>query len=123
MESELTQRYYDVVVTFNQFDLPNYRLKQTADLQACFLKGKQKYVSTCPIAINTDLTCPFRKLTLKLCQDNAKLLEIDSLETIMQLVKRGEVIALLPQYLIDSDYQRVNDHNFNIPYYCYQYQN
>lgn len=122
LESELTQRYYDVVVTFNQFDLPNYRLKQTANLPACFLKGKQEDESTCPIAINSDLTCPFRKLTLKLCPDKARLLEIDSLETIMQLVKRGEAVALLPQYLIDNDYQKVNDHNFNIPYYCYQYQ-
>lgn len=123
LEAELAQRYYDVVVTFNQFDLPNYRLKQTADLQACFLKGKQKDVSTCPIAINTDLTCPFRKLTLKLCPDKDRLLEIDSLVTIMQLVKRGEVVALLPQYLLDTDYHKINDHSFNIPYYYYQYQN
>jgi len=61
-------------------------------------------------------------LTLKLTQNKNSVTEIDSLEMILELVKKGQATALLPKYLINNDLVAADSQSWNIPYYFYRYQ-
>lgn len=43
-----------------------------------------------------DASCTLRKLTIKLIKETERLIEIDSLEAIIQLVSKRNASALLP---------------------------
>ena len=118
----LTKHPYDMVWAFTPITLPQYSLIKKSHLQACFLKGKKQENKRVPVAINADINCPFRNLTLKLTQNKNSVTEIDSLEMILELVKKGQATALLPKYLMNDDLVAADSQSWNIPYYFYRYQ-
>ncbi|WEV63780.1 LysR family transcriptional regulator [Bifidobacterium sp. ESL0732] len=55
-----------------------------------------------PLLINHDKECAFRKRSLRdhmATRNSRRLMEVDSLETIVTMVEQGKGIALLPSYL------------------------
>ncbi|XKM13939.1 LysR family transcriptional regulator [Orbaceae bacterium ac157xtp] len=123
MANEINHNYYDEVITFKPLDNKNYRLMNSNDLPACFLQGNiTSDKSQLPILINSDILCPFRKLTLTLIQDTSKIIEIDSLENLLQLVTKGQGIALLPAFFIDNGYTSIDNKKYDIKYYNYKHQ-
>ncbi|UQS83336.1 hypothetical protein [Bombilactobacillus thymidiniphilus] len=71
-----------------------------------------------PIAVNHDTQCPLRKLTLDLLPETTNVIEIDSLENILQLVKQEKVSAILPTYLLaDSKLVACDSRRWQIKYY------
>ena len=118
----ITKHAYDMVWTFTPITLPKYSLIKKSHLEACFLKGNKKTAGKVPVAINADINCPFRNLTLKLTQNKNSVTEIDSLEMILELVKKGQATALLPKYLMNDDLVAADSQSWNIPYYFYRYQ-
>ena len=122
IQEMLTKKTYDIVMTFVPISSSNYLLTKKSSLQSCFLTGKGTENKKIPIAINADFNCPFRDLTLQLASNKSEIIEIDSLEMILQLVKQGKATALLPKYLISDDLVPANKQTWEIPYYSYRYQ-
>ncbi|BDR57438.1 LysR family transcriptional regulator [Xylocopilactobacillus apis] len=118
--SELNKNHYDYVVTFNKLNRNDFKLVATEDLPVSFLSRKEN-INDLPVLINSDHLCPLRKLTIQLIEDPARLVEIDSLENISQLVLDGQATALLPLYLTKDGYQTIDDRSFSVNYYRYKY--
>ncbi|BDR61154.1 LysR family transcriptional regulator [Lactobacillus xylocopicola] len=118
----LARKEFDVVLSFTPTTLPNYSLVKEDQLTATFLQGKPSTNSKLPIAINSDYSCPFRQLTCKLFPNQNDLIEIDSLEMILQLVKQQRAIALLPCHLINDQLVQASPKRWSIPYYHYRNQ-
>ena len=69
-----------------------------------------------------DASCTLRKLTIKLIKETERLIEIDSLEAIIQLVSKRNASALLPIYLEKERLIPVDDNIFKINFYSYHYR-
>lgn len=119
--SELNENHYDFVISFNELASTDYQLVEKDQLTVCFLTSRQSKKTALPILINSDTSCPLRKLTIELAQKTNQLLEVDSLENILQLVSKGEAIALLPSYLQKNEYVQLDNRLFQIAYYSYRY--
>lgn len=89
-----------MVITYADFHSPKYRLVETNWLRTAFLSRDGKIQK--PFLINSDTNCPFRKKTLSLVNPD-DVTEIDSWDSIIDLVKQGQGTALLPQYLTDKN--------------------
>lgn len=69
-----------------------------------------------------DASCTLRKLTIKLIKETERLIEIDSLEAIIQLVSKRNASALLPIYLEKEGLIPVDDNIFKINFNSYHYR-
>ncbi|MCO5475785.1 substrate-binding domain-containing protein [Enterococcus gallinarum] len=85
-----------------------------------FLCGDRNKTNV-PLLINSDLDCPLRQLTLEIVKETERLIEIDSLETILDLVSKGQAMALLPTYLEKEGFLPIDNNLFAINYYCYKH--
>ena len=95
--SEICREPYDFVITFQEINRTEYTLTETKQLLVNFLCGDRNKTNV-PLLINSDLDCPLRQLTLEIVKETERLIEIDSLETILDLVSKGQAMALLPTY-------------------------
>ena len=88
--------YYDEVMTFEKFKHPDYLLTKTENLPIAFLQSQSIETSDLlPIFINNDEHCPLRAKTLALDYPSENLITVDSLSQILNLVEKGQGIALL----------------------------
>lgn len=120
----LTKPRVDLVITYAHFDQPNYQRINQQQLPASFLVAAGvSDTQSLPYLVNSDLNCPFRARTLTfLKQDLTRVQEIDSWESIINLVRAGAGIALLPSY-IGRHATLTNAHpakRFKITYATYQ---
>lgn len=122
IDSELNANYYDLVITFKKLNKPDFVLKSVHELFTSFLCGNKHKVNNLPILINSDTSCPLRKLTLNLIKETERLVEIDSLEAIIQLVSKEKALALLPIYLEKEGLIPVDDNIFKINFYSYHHR-
>ncbi|MDF7675764.1 LysR family transcriptional regulator [Neisseriaceae bacterium ESL0693] len=123
IEQELSQHCYDNVICFNPLIHHHYQRVATEPLMVGLLQGNLEESKTdLPIFMNSDATCPLRQLTLELWPDTDRLIEIDSLENLLQLVIRKQGMAVLLRFLISADYQPVDHQTYVIDYYHYQPQ-
>jgi DNA-binding transcriptional LysR family regulator len=123
ISSELNKKHYDSVVTFQKLNRPDYILTAIHELFTNFVCSDTTHrENNLPILINSDTSCPLRKLTLKLIKETERLVEIDSLETILHLVSKGEATALLPTYLEKEGFIPIDGNIFKIKFYSYQYK-
>ncbi|OTQ00031.1 hypothetical protein B5S43_08560, partial [Gilliamella apicola] len=74
-----------------------------------------------PIFINNDEHCPLRAKTLALNYPSENLITVDSLSQILNLVEKGQGIALLPIFLMKDKFKTINNHCDFIKYYGYQH--
>ena len=118
--SEVCRESYDFVITFQEINRPEYTLTETKQLLVNFLCGDRNKTNV-PLLINSDLDCPLRQLTLEIVKETERLIEIDSLETILDLVSKGQAMALLPTYLEKEGFLPIDTHLFAINYYCYKH--
>jgi hypothetical protein len=119
ISDEINKNFYNEVFSFNKLKTNNYQLLEKKELIVCFLQGKNKKGERLPIVINKDELCPLRQLTKKLVNCTDELIEIDSLENILQLIRNGSAIALLPRYLVGNDYEKYDHNDWKIEYFHY----
>ncbi|UQS81991.1 LysR family transcriptional regulator [Bombilactobacillus folatiphilus] len=122
-QQALAQTIYQHVATFNPIKFKGYDLMSEASIETCWIAGANtQLAASLPIAVNHDTQCPLRKLTLDLLSETTNVIEIDSLENILQLVKQEKVSAMLPTYLLtDSKLVACDSRRWQIKYYHYQY--
>jgi DNA-binding transcriptional LysR family regulator len=111
----------DLIVTYAQFQHPDYLAGAAHYLPAAFLTATEA-PQTLPYLVNHDKNCPFRARTLQFLNHNfTKIQEIDAWASILDLVKSGQGQALLPSDLLQTTtLQMVHPHHrFRIPYRCY----
>lgn len=114
--------YYDEVITFEKFKHPDYLLTKTENLPIAFLQSQSIEKSDLlPIFINNDEHCPLRAKTLALDYPSENLITVDSLSQILNLVEKGQGIALLPIFLMKDKFKTINNHCDFIKYYGYQH--
>lgn len=114
--------YYDEVITFEKFKHPDYLLTKTENLPIAFLQSQSIETSDLlPIFINNDEHCPLRAKTLALDYLSENLITVDSLSQILNLVEKGQGIALLPIFLMKDKFKTINNHCDFIKYYGYQH--
>lgn len=120
---ELSGNVAQFVVTYAQFDNQMYELEKTKNLKASFLVEQKSIRPETPLLVNSDQQCPFRRQTLIRNRSfNRKIVEIDSWNGIIQLVKQGKGIALLPDYLCQKEnlVSVLIDGSINILYRIYE---
>ncbi|MDF7667741.1 LysR family transcriptional regulator [Orbaceae bacterium ESL0727] len=122
IENELIHNYYDQVITFNSLNSFDYQLSRTEELAICLLQTSFANNRNLPILINRDKACPLRKLSIEQTSNDKKMVEIDSLENILHLVKIGKGIAFLPQSLTEQGYKAVDKTVYSIQYYQYDHK-
>ena len=93
--SEICREPYDFVITFQEINRTEYTLTETKQLLVNFLCGDRNKTNV-PLLINSDLDCPLRQLTLELLKETERWVEIESLETMLDLVSKGHAMALMP---------------------------
>ena len=114
--------YYDEVMTFEKFKHPDYLLTKTENLPIAFLQSQSIETSDLlPIFINNDEHCPLRAKTLALDYPSENLITVDSLSQILNLVEKGQGIALLPIFLMKDKFKTINNYCDFIKYYGYQH--
>ena len=114
--------YYDEVMTFEKFKHPDYLLTKTENLPIAFLQSQSIETSDLlPIFINNDEHCPLRAKTLALDYPSENLITVDSLSQILNLVEKGQGIALLPIFLMKDKFKTINNHCDFVKYYGYQH--
>ena len=114
--------YYDEVMTFEKFKHPDYFLTKTENLPIAFLQSQSIETSDLlPIFINNDEHCPLRAKTLALNYPSENLITVDSLSQILNLVEKGQGIALLPIFLMKDKFKTINNHCDFVKYYGYQH--
>lgn len=121
INAELNENHYDTVITFNKLNRNDFNLIRSDYIETSFFCTNVEKQHRLPILINSDTSCPLRKLTIELINEPERLLEVDSLENSLQLIAKGKAIALLPCYFAKESYFQTNSDVFNIAYYTYQY--
>lgn len=91
-----------LVITYADFKNPNYRVLERGWLQVAYA-AQRKEVTGKPLLINSDPACPFRRVTLAAAKPETPISEVDSWSGIVALVKAGEGVALLPQFLLQQN--------------------
>lgn len=95
---------YDVIFTYFKFKNRNYSILDQGFIYSQLMKSNSffdsgSHESKIPILINRDRSCPFRSKTLEIIKDRENVVEVNSLDNIIQLVEKNKGIALLPKYL------------------------
>ncbi|WEV67134.1 LysR family transcriptional regulator [Bifidobacterium sp. ESL0769] len=125
---EARRHQYKSVVAFVDLDeLDNYRLMSTNVLEAAYLASEDMVegipVGRVPLLINHDKECAFRKRSLRdhmATRNSRRLMEVDSLETIVTMVEQGKGIALLPSYLTTQrKLRKISAEPIRLPYRVY----
>ncbi|HJE86931.1 LysR family transcriptional regulator [Levilactobacillus brevis] len=120
---EISDTRANLVVTYANFKNPAYQEIARNYLNAAFLIDANNDSRTLPLLVNSDHHCPFRMRTLRYAHhDLARVEEINSWDSIISLVKNGKGVALLPEYLIESEGLKHADHQrrFRVPYATYR---
>lgn len=123
IENEINQHNYDKVITFKKFKHKDYDLTETGYLPVAFLKNSE--VTThlhLPVLINNDADCPLRAKTLAIYPQLTNIITIDSLSQLLNLVEKGQAIALLPVFFAQDKLTPLDTHQYPIDYFCYQHQ-
>lgn len=122
ISNAIHHHYYDEVITFEKFKHPDYLLTKTENLPIAFLQSQSiETPDLLPIFINNDEHCPLRAKTLALNYPFENLITVDSLSQILNLVEKGQGIALLPIFLMKDKFKTINNHCDFIKYYGYQH--
>ncbi|MCO6558681.1 MAG: LysR family transcriptional regulator [Bifidobacterium sp.] len=124
---EARRHQYKSVVAFVEMEeLDNYRLMSTEVLEAAYLAaedGAEGIPVGVPLLINHDKECAFRKRSLHdhvATRNERRLMEVDSLETIVTMVEQGKGIALLPSYLTEQrKLRKISTEPIRLPYRIY----
>lgn len=122
ISNAIHHHYYDEVITFEKFKHPDYLLTKTENLPIAFLQSQSiETPDLLPIFINNDEHCPLRTKTLALNYSSENLITVDSLSQILNLVEKGQGIALLPIFLMKDKFKTINNHCDFVKYYGYQH--
>lgn len=122
ISNAIHHHYYDEVITFEKFKHPDYLLTKTENLPIAFLQSQSIETSDLlPIFIKNDEHCPLRAKTFALDYPSENLITVDSLSQILNLVKKGQGIALLSIFLMKDKFKTINNHCDFIKYYGYQH--
>lgn len=116
---KVTPLQADVVITYANFRNPDFSKTATTALPATFLAAQANAIDTLPVLVNSDRNCPFRQRTLRYLNNNyQRITEVDSWRAIIDLVKNGRGVALLPSYLATHNQLRTvfPQHRYRIPY-------
>ncbi|MCX8665824.1 MULTISPECIES: LysR family transcriptional regulator [unclassified Gilliamella] len=120
--NQIQHHCYDEVITFEKVKHPDYLLTNTENLAIAFLQSQSIVTpERLPILINNDEHCPLRVKTLTLGYPSEKIITVDSLSQLLNLVERGKGIALLPIFLKKDKLKAINNYCDCIEYYCYQH--
>ncbi len=99
----LTNTRVATVITYAQFQQPDYQPGPLHYLPAMFLRAPSATPSL-PLLINSDQQCPFRARSLHFAAHHPVTTQaIDSWAAIINLVRAGQGVALLPAYLTQDD--------------------
>lgn len=118
---QLQQPTADLIVTYAQFQHPDYLTGAAHYLPAAFLTAAGA-ATDLPYLVNQDQQCPFRARTLQFLNHNfTQVQEIDAWTSILDLVKSGQGQALLPSDLLQTTTLQIThrNHRFRIPYRRY----
>lgn len=116
INSNIEKKNYDIVIVFNKFSTPRYILKGVQSIELKFYGS-----NLLPLLVNKDPHCPLRKLSLELVANNQKVLELNSLEGIINLVESGKGRALLPKFFEKRrEIVCSNPKTYELDYYTYQ---
>ncbi|MCE4957806.1 LysR family transcriptional regulator [Macrococcoides caseolyticum] len=116
-EIVLIKQLDSTIITFNKLQLKGTKISKNY-INAAFLRGHSQNYDLSYL-INSDLKCPFRQFTLEQIDDQI-IQEINSLESIIQLVRDNKGIALLPIYFTEIyPLELASDTIVEIPYYIY----
>ncbi|WEV46451.1 LysR family transcriptional regulator [Bifidobacterium sp. ESL0690] len=119
-------QYKSVVAFVDMGELDNYRLICNETLEAAYLAAKdglEGFPGDVPLLINHDKECAFRKRSLRdhmATHNSRRLMEVDSLETIVTMVEQDKGIALLPSYLTaQRKLRKISTEPIRLPYRVY----
>ncbi|RIP33418.1 LysR family transcriptional regulator [Staphylococcus gallinarum] len=94
---ESTRNNYDEILTFNKLNTKYYKLTTISSMNVGMYKSNMVQDDTeLPLLVNTDIKCPLREISLNL-KTIPQIVELDSLDAIINIVKNGEGMALLPK--------------------------
>lgn len=119
IEKSIEMNHYDKVISFTKLNKPMFSLNNISSIDVIF------YINTLsdtklPLLINKDELCPIRQLSLKYKNTSRKIIEIDSLASIINLVELGKGIALLPSIFENKrNLLRLTPEIYKINYYSY----
>ncbi|RIL38279.1 LysR family transcriptional regulator [Staphylococcus equorum] len=123
INNKIERKNYDTVIVFNKLSVPQYTLKEVHNIDLK-LYGNKEGQNKLPLLVNKDQQCPLRKLSLKLLSSNQKVLELNSLEGIVNLVESGKGKALLPKFFEKKrELGSNNSKIYKVNYYIYQSNN
>lgn len=123
IENEINQHNYDKVITFKEFKHKDYDLTETGYLPVAFLKSSKVTTNQhLPVLINNDADCPLRAKTLAIYPQLTNIITIDSLSQLLNLVEKGQAIALLPVFFAQDKLTPLDTLQYQIDYFCYQHQ-
>lgn len=118
---ESVKNKYDSIYSFQKIvNLRGFKENQKV-LAACYLSSaNQGPLEHHQFFVNRDKTCPLRQKTLNEFSTSQKIIELESLENILNYVESGKGIALLPEYLLKTKkLQRWSEEVIEIPFYVY----
>lgn len=96
---QLDHTHAAAVITYADFQQGDYESGPVQYIPAAVLTDKDA-TSDLPLLVNSDHQCPFRARSLPLARRaSLSVQEIDSWDAIIDLVRSGRGIALLPEYL------------------------
>jgi hypothetical protein len=120
IESKIGENYYDIILTFNKVSKLKYKTMKNKELEL-MIYGNSDIGSETPLLINSDSSCPIRKLSLKYKDHWSRIVEIDSLSGILKLVEKGEGVAFLPTYLEKTkNILRLDKQKYKVNYFVYE---
>ncbi|WP_143462980.1 LysR family transcriptional regulator [Levilactobacillus enshiensis] len=116
-----THETAQLVITYANFNDPKYQVRDRGWLQASYA-GREATLSGKPLLVNSDRACPFRRASLATAESKTVISEVDSWNGIVALVKAGEGVALLPQFLIQENrlVQLAGTASQRIPYWTFE---
>ncbi|WP_323703729.1 LysR family transcriptional regulator [Mammaliicoccus sp. Dog046] len=119
IETKLREKHYDQVISFSKCADTEYVLEKVESIDLAFFTNTQS-TDSLPLLINKDELCPLRKLSLQLNNNQKQIIELDSLEGIINLVELGKGTGLLPTYLERSrSIKRISQKDYHLEYYYY----
>lgn len=121
VQEESTKFIYDRIITFNKLTQSTYKLISTSYIEVgMYQYSKNKTASELPLIVSSDSSCPLRTISLNL-EPNRKIIELDSLESIINIVKNGEGIAMLPKdNVLNSSLINILENYIDVSFYEYK---
>ncbi|OFI49416.1 hypothetical protein BG261_02225 [Floricoccus tropicus] len=114
----------DFIIVNQEINDLDFKLLFTIEEKLIWVKSNlnDNNLKDCKVAISRDKTCPYRQRTLELInrEQEGKVIEVDSLDILIDLMEKKNIISILPEKLITVN-NKLTNYNSNIKAYSKLY--